>query len=250
MARRAYRFRPENLENVALEHIVMHVALCKAVARLAPRTTVAMRVVVSDKRGVASVDRVIQFQRGTADKAPVEFDSSWGIYRVEFAVPKYRCGGAEFISVLPDHDRNLNVALSDYFVNLQVPIVLVTGSLPISFAYVQPTVVTFSPQVACNGAVTDPTPSGIDNQIEQDAYYSTVRTPALYVQPKSVTVALQLKDASGGYHYLRIHWKIEPGRYAWPNGFQINIDDAAIDFAAQAPEDTLLCPRAYLTTID
>src|SRR5438552_9818470 len=102
MPRRAYRFRPENLECVALEHIVMHVALCKAVARLAPRTTVAMRVVVSDKRGVASVDRVVRFQRGTADKTNFEFDSSWGVYRVDFAVPKYRCGGAEFMYVLPD----------------------------------------------------------------------------------------------------------------------------------------------------
>lgn len=235
---------------MALEHIVMHVALCKAVARLAASTTVAMRVVVSDKANRSEVDRVVQVQRGTADNVPVEFDSSWGLYRVDFAVPKYRCGGSEFLWVLQDHDRNFNVALSDNVVNVHVPIALVIGSLPQSFAYVQPTVVTFSPQVACNGKVSDPSPSGVDNQIEQDAYYATVRTPALYRDPKAVTVALQLKDASGGYHYLRIPWQIEPGRYAWPNGFQINIDDAATAFAAESPEDTLLCPKGYLTRIN
>jgi len=234
---------------MALEHIVMHVALCKAVARLAPRTTVAMRVVVNDKTGRPTFDRVVQFQRGTAGTTNVEFDSSWGIYRVNFAVPKYRCGGAEFMYVLPDHDRGLNVALSDNFAGLQVPIALVMGTLPVSFAYVQPTVVTFSQQIACNGAVSDPVPSGVDNQIEQDAYYATVRTSALYRDPKSVTVALQLKDASGGYHYIRIPWKFAPGRYAWPNGFEINVDDAVVGFAADAPEDTLLCPQGYSTSI-
>src|SRR5207248_511028 len=141
--RRAYRLAPQNPWRVALEHIVMHVALCKAVARLAPRTAVAMRVVVSDKTGRPTLDRVVQFQRGTADTANVEFDSSRGIYRVTLAVPKYRCGGAEFMYVLPDHDRSLNVALSDNFVRFQVPIALVMGTLPVSFAYVQPTVVTF-----------------------------------------------------------------------------------------------------------
>lgn len=234
---------------MALEHIVMHVALCKAVARLAPSTTVAMHVVVNDKTNRPNLDRVVKFQRGTSDNAVVEFDSSWGVYRVEYAVPKYRCGGVEFMYVLPDHDRGFNVALSDNVVNVPVPIALVMGSLPQSFAYVQPTVVTFSPQVPCNGKVSDPSPSGIDNQIEQDAYYATVRTPALYRNPKTVTVALQLKDSSGGYHYLRIPWQIEPGLYAWPNGFQINIDDAATAFAAESPEDTMLCPKGYLTRI-
>jgi hypothetical protein len=235
---------------MALEHIVMHVALCKAVARLAPRTTVAMRVVVTDKSGRSEVDRSVQFQRGTAGNTPFEFDSSWGVYRIDVAVPKYRCGGVEFMYVLADHDRSINVALSDSFVKVQVPVVLVFGSLPMSFAYVQPTVVTFSPQVPCNGKVSDPAPSGIDNQIEQDAYYATVRTPALYRQPKAVTVALQLKDASGGYHYLRIPLQVEPGRYAWPNRFLIPIDDAAADFVAQEPEETLLCPKGYSTSIE
>jgi len=227
----------------------MHVALCKAVARLAPRTTVAMRVIVADKTGRSTLDRTVRFQRETGDNARFEFDTSWGLYRIDFAVSKYRCGGAEFMYVFPDHDRSLNVALSDTFVNLQVPIALVMGSLPQSFAYVQPNVVVFSPQVPCNGAVGDPVTSGIDNQIEQDAYYATVRTPILYRQPKSVTVALQMKDASGGYHYIRIPWQFEPGRYAWPNGFQLNIDDATVDFAAQQPEDTLLCPKGYSTSV-
>lgn len=226
----------------------MHVALCKAVARLAPRTSVAVHYVVSDKTGRGSLNRTVRIPRGTGTDVPIEFDSSWGLYRADVAIPKYRCGGVQFFSVLPDHDRTLNVALNDVFVDPQPPIALVYGALPISFSYAQPTVVTFSPPVTCKGAVSNPAPSGIDTQIEQDAYYSTVRTPMLYRQPQQVTVALQIKDASGGYHYIRIPWKIEAGHYAWPNGYQINVDDALVDSIAQEPEDTLLCPKGYLTT--
>ncbi len=233
---------------MALEHIVMHLALCKAVARLSPRTTVAVRFVVTDKIGRTAVDRTVQIQRGTGTSVPVEFDTVWGEYRVDAAIPKYKCGGSELFYVLQDHDRTLDVTLSDVSRTFQMPIALVFGALPVSFAYAQPTVVTFSPTVPCNSTVSDPAPSGIDNEIEQDAYYATVRTPLLYQKPQSVTVALQLKDASGGYHYLRIPWQIGAGRYSWPNAYLINIDDGVIGSVAQGPEDTLQCLKGYMTT--
>jgi len=233
---------------VALEHVVMHLALCKAVARLSPRTTVAVHFVVTDKTGRPLVNRTERIQRGMGADVPVEFDSSWGLYRADAAIPKYKCGGSEIFAIMQDHNRTLDVALTDNSAAPQVPIALVFGSLPVSFAYAEPEVVAFSPQLACKGAVGDPLPAGITTQIEQDAYYSTVRTPLLYQQPKLVTVALRLKDSSGGYHYLRIPWNIQGGRYLWPNGYQINVDDGLLDSVAQEPEDTLVCLKGYSTT--
>jgi len=239
---------PENLPIVlGLEHIILHVGLCNAVARLAPQTTVAMRVVRSDRIDRVVDDRMVRFQRGTGNDARVEFDSSWGTFRIAMTVPKYGCNGVDFIDILQDHDRNMNTTLVDGPANAVAP-VLVVGSLPVSFAYTQPKVLMFPATLRCNGLVSGAQTDGIDNQLEQDAYYSAIRTPALYHQPIAVTLAIRFTDASGGYHYVRVPWKFSSG-YTWPSIGQLNVDDAFIDWAAQQTEDILLCPKFYGTSV-
>jgi hypothetical protein len=240
--------RPENpLIVVGLEHIILHVGLCKAVARLAPRTAVAMRVDLTDRINRVVYERTVRFQRSTGNDTRVQFDSTWGTYKISLSVPKYGCNGVDFIDILQDHDRNMNTTLVDGPANVTAP-VLVAGSLPVSFAHVQPTLVAFPATLRCNGAVGDPQTDGIDNQLEQDAYYASMRTPALYHQPIAVTLAVRFAAASGGFHYIRVPFRFSSG-YTWPSVGELNIDDSIIDWAAQKTEDVLLCPRYYGTSV-
>ncbi len=232
---------------VGLEHIILNIGLCKAVARLSPNATVAMRVVVTDRINRAVLERTLQFRREVGNQTRVEFDSAWGTYRIAMNVPKYGCNGIDFMQVLPDHDRSLNTQLVDGQANAMAP-VLILGSLPQSFAYAQPSVVMFPATLQCNAAVGDPQTAGIDNQLEQDAYYASIRTPALYRQPIAVTLAVRLQDSSGGFHYVRMPWKF-PSGYSWPSVGQLNIDDAVLGWVAQQTEDILLCPRFYGTSV-
>ena len=215
--------------------------------RAAPQTTVAMRVVLTDRINRVVDERTVRFQRGIGNDTRVEFDSSWGLYKIAMSVPKYGCSGVDFIDILQDHNRNLNMTLVDGAANATAP-VLIAGSLPMSFAYAQPQVVMFPATLRCNAAVGDPQTAGIDNQLEQDAYYASIRTPALYHQPIAVTLAIRFTDASGGYHYIRVPWKFSSG-YTWPSVGQLNVDDAFIDWAAQQTEDILLCPKFYGTQV-
>lgn len=232
---------------VGLEHVILNIGLCKSVARLAPRANVVMRVVVTDRINRSELDRTVTFARGTGDRTRFEFDSQWGTYRIVMSIPKYRCNAVDFLEVLTEHNRTMNTQLLDGPANPMAP-VLIIGSLPQSFAYAQPAVVMFPATQRCNGAVGDPQTTGIDNQLEQDAYYSSIRTPALYHQPISVTLAVRLQDSSGGFHYVRMPWKF-PSGYNWPSIGQLNIDDAVLGWVAEQTEDILLCPKFYGTTV-
>ncbi len=232
---------------VGLEHVIINIGLCKAVARLSPSTTVAMRTVVTDRVNRVQYDKTVTFQRETGTQTRVEFDSAWGTYRIVMSVPKYRCSGVDYMHVLQDHDRSLNTKIVDGLADATAP-VLILGSLPLSFAYVQPAVVMFPAALRCNAAVGDPQTDGIDNELEQDAYYAAIRTPALYHQPIAVTLAVRLQDSSGGFHYIRVPWKFSSG-YTWPSIGQLNVDDGLIGWAAEQTEDILLCPRFYGTSV-
>jgi hypothetical protein len=233
---------------VALEHIILNVGLCKAIARLAPQANIAMRVVVTDKVDRVQMNKVLTFQRGTGDRGRVDFDSSWGTYKIAMSVPRYNCNGIDYIEIMPDHDRSLNTQLVDGPPGNIAP-AIVFGTLPQSFAYAKPAVVIFPATLRCNAEVPEPQTDGIDNEVEQDAYYTAIRTPALYHQPVAVTLAVRLQTASGGYHYIKMPWRFASG-YSWPSLGSLNIDDGLLDWAAEQTEDVLLCPRYYGTSVD
>src|SRR5947209_15679259 len=142
------------------------------------------------------------------------------------SVPKYRCNAVDFLEVLPDHNRSMNTALADGPGNAAAPVIIL-GALPQSFSYVQPAVVLFPATLRCNGAVGDAQTAGIDNELEQDAYYSAIRNPAIYRQPVAATVAVRLQDSSGGFHYIRMPWNFGSG-FTWPSIGKLDIDDAVL----------------------
>ncbi len=206
-----------------------------------------MRVVVTDRINRAEFDQTVQFRRGSGNSTPVEFDSAWGTYRIVMNVPKYRCNGVDYMEVLPDHNRSMNTTLVDGLADSSAPVIIL-GALPQSFSYAQPSVVIFPADMRCNGVVGDPQMNGIDNELEQDAYYASIRTPALYHQPIDVTLAVRLQDSSGGFHYIRMPWKFSSG-FTWPSIGKLDIDDAVLGWVAQQTEDILLCPKFYGTSV-
>lgn len=216
-------------------------------AGLAPQTVVPMRVVLTDRVKRVTYDKTVRFARGTGNETAVEFDSSWGTYRIEMSAPKYGCNGVDYIDILPDHDRSMNTALVDGPADPAAP-VLLAGSLPKSFASVQPTLVVFPETLRCNGLARDPQTEGVDNQVEQDAYYASMRTPSLYHQPIAVTLAVRFTAPSGGFHYIRVPFRFSSG-YTWPSVGELNIDDSIIGWVAQKTQDVLLCPKYYGTSV-
>lgn len=206
-----------------------------------------MRVKVTDKVNNAAFDKVVQFTRGTGKDTTVAFDSAWGTYRIVITVPQYGCSDVDYVHILQDHNRDLYTKLIDGRSSLIAP-VLILGALPQSFAYVEPTVVMFPTTTKCNDLVGDPMMGGVDNHLEQDAYYTAIRSPELYRDPITVQLAVRMKDSAGGYHYIRMPWKF-PAGYTWPSVGQLSIDDAVIDWVSSQPEDTLLCPRFYGTSV-
>jgi hypothetical protein len=96
-----------------LAHVFLHVALCDAVARVSPETQIAMRVQMLYRVGGGELDKVYRFPRGDENQTVIEFDVPRGVYKLQLDVPKYRCTGADFLTMLPDRDRNVAEKLVD-----------------------------------------------------------------------------------------------------------------------------------------
>jgi hypothetical protein len=80
---------------LGLSHVVLQVSFCGAIARAAPNASVALHVHVVDRIGRTQVDRVYRIERGDDSKAIVEFDSAFGIYRLDVDAAKYRCSATD-----------------------------------------------------------------------------------------------------------------------------------------------------------
>lgn len=234
---------------MALSHIVMHLALCKAAARLGPQAELPVRVVVTDKIKRDVIDQTARVLRYEGNTSSIEFDMPWGIYRaaVRMRAGRATCSGVQYFSVLADHNRSLTVQLQDGRVSSPVP-VLISGTAPFAFSYVDPTVVVFGTGTKCNGPVGTPLNANIAQVNDSDAYYASVYPSAVLAQDAPLMPAVRLTDSQGGYHYLRVPGNFLTMSYVWPSAGQIDVTQNAIDYVAGKPEDTLLCPREYETT--
>ncbi len=232
-----------------LQHIVLHMALCQALARLPSQTVVPVRVVMQDRTGRAPIDQRLNFVRAFGNDGTVDFDSAWGIYRlsVEAGAKNARCSDATFLQILDGHNREVRLTLRPGVARPITP-ALVSGTLPTEFAYADPTLEMFGSDTACGKPVGTPLDTEIALQPEFDAYYAAV-FPRSGTVPAGVVTAIRLTDSSGGHHYIRMPLDLAPGVLPWPEATTFNVTDGVIDYVADKPEDTLLCPRLYKTTV-
>lgn len=235
---------------MALSHIVMHVALCNPAIRLKPQTALPLHVVVTDRINREVIDQNFRVFRENGNVINVEYEVPWGIYRARLDMKTNNaiCGAYSYFDVLADHNRTVTVSLDEGRPRNLVP-ALVMGSAPFSFSYVQPTVVAFDKSTACNGQVGDPIDAGIVTENDGDGYYASVFPNAALAQHAPAVVAVRLTDSHAGYHYIRVPAKFlgYVGLGAWPSSVQLNVNEDLIDYVADKPEDTLLCPHMYQT---
>ncbi|HZZ64260.1 MAG TPA: hypothetical protein VFE17_02060 [Candidatus Baltobacteraceae bacterium] len=233
---------------MALSHIVLHVALCNPALRAKPGTALPLHVVVTDKIHRDIIDQNYTIVRENGNEGTVEFDIPWGMYRAKLDMHAHgaTCSAVDYFTVLADHPRTVSISLQQGPVNTVVP-ALVMGSAPIAFSYVQPTVVALDKSVTCNGPVGDPLSAPIVMENDADAYYATVFPSAILTQHGPPVVAVRLTDSHAGYHYIRVPAKFlqYAGMTPWPSSVSLNVNEDVIDYVADKPEDTLLCPHMY-----
>lgn len=233
---------------MALSHIVMHFALCNAGARLGPQADLPVHIVVTDKINRDVVDTNTRVSRYEGNTSSAEFDVAWGVYRttVTMRAGRTTCSAVQYFAVQQDRDRSLTVQLHDGTGRARVP-TLIYGTAPLSFSYVQPTVMVFSDGTKCNGPIGNPLDAGIDQVNDSDGYYASVY-PSPALQGKYV-VAVRMTDSQGGYHYIRVPTDFLGLSGRWPSQGTFDVTEDVVDYVQDKPEDTLLCPRLYKTSV-
>lgn len=230
-----------------LAHVILHVGFCNAILRARPDTTIAVRVHVADRIGRPQLDRVFRVQRGDEAEAVVEFDNAFGIYSLQIEAPKYRCSASDYLFFIAGNDRSINEKLNDAPTPPSKP-VLLSGTAPQSFLYVQPTFVLFDKsQAICDKPVPAPLPERIVVENDQDAYYTWLY-PDASAAPGSQQLALRLRTPTHQYHYVRVPIPFPVPWSGWPSSIQFNVTQDMVDVLAGDPTDTLLCPKLWRTS--
>lgn len=229
-------------------HAILQIGFCSAIARTAPNTVIPLRVRVTNRIGQVQLDRVFKVNRGDENKAVVEFDNSFGMYRLEISSAKYRCSAEDYLYFIPEHVRSITENLVDAPPPAPKMPLLLSGTAPQSFLYVQPTFVLFDKsQAICKKPVPAPLPIQITVENDQDSYYTW-----LYADPSaamsSQQLALRLRTSTHQYHYVRIPMPFPMPWGGWPQSIKLDITEDMVDGLATEPVDTLLCPKFWETS--
>ena len=231
-----------------LAHIILHVAFCSAILRTPSSTPVALHVHLTDRTGRADLDRTFTVDRGDETEGIVEFDSSFGVFRLDVAAPKYGCSATNFLTFISGHTRAVTVSLDTGTASPQVP-VLLSGTAPQSFLYVKPTFVLFDKSAAaCNKPIPAPQPAHVDVENDQDAYYASLYNDDSSRAPGSMQLALRLQTPTHQYHYVRLPVPFPMPPTQWPSSIGLNVSEDMVDELATEPTNTLLCPRMWQTS--
>jgi hypothetical protein len=230
---------------LALSHVILHLGLCSAVAKLPPETTIAIHVHATDRADQVAVDRTFRTERGDDEDRVVEFDIGQGTFKMEAAIPKYGCSAVQYFSFLPELNRSVTMSLIPAAGQV-APSMLLDGTAPQSFLYVKPTFVLFDKNtVACGKPITDPLPSHIDVDNADDSYYASFY-PDVTLPPGAVPLlAIRLKTPTHQYHYVRVPVPVPMRASGWPARITFTVNQDMVDELASDPVDTLLCPKLW-----
>lgn len=231
-------------------HVILHVALCAAMARAKSDATFAVAVRIVDRRSVTRFARAFRIERGDDDNPKVvEFDAPQGVYRMDVAVAQYGCGASQYVAFLPDLTRSMAVSLASEPASPSQPL-LIDGASPPSFSYVQPAFVLFDKSaVACNKPVGEPIPFEVDVENDQDAYYASLYADSSLAARGPLQLALRLRTPTHQYHYVRVPIPFPMPWGGWPSNVRFDVTQDEIDGLASQPVDTLLCLHLWETKV-
>ena len=128
---------------------------------------------VTDRIGRRRIDRVYRVDRGDETEAVVEFDSAFGIYSLDVEAPKYGCSASDYLFFIAGLNRSVSEKLHDPPAPPPRKPLLLSGTAPQSFLYVQPTFVLFpKSQTICNKPLPAPLATDVSVENDQDGYYA------------------------------------------------------------------------------
>ncbi len=228
-------------------HVVLHLGLCNAMLKVPEQTPITAHIRLVDRLNHPHVDQDVTFTRYGGQSGEVTFNAPQGMFRVQIAAPKYRCYAEDYLFFIADHNRTITEQLSDGAPVVEHPM-LMTGTAPQSFLYLNPTYVLFPKDTACDKPVPDPLPAKITIENDQDSFYVKMFSDPQLVAEGPVVVALQLETATGENHYIRLKIPFPQGWDGAPSEVQFNVTDDEVDWLSGQPTGVLLCPRLFRTS--
>jgi len=229
-------------------HVVLHLALCGAMQKAPAGAAIPVQVLLVDDHGNKRFNQTLTFKRyETTTTGTVEFDAPAGEYVMQMVSAPYRCSAVDWIYIINEHRRTISEQLSDGMAQLSHPMML-DGTAPQSFLYLQPTYVLFDKTLQCNQPVPNPIPAKVRIENDDDSFYVWIeQTPDLY-QRGGAQIALQMQTPTGDYHYIRLKIPFPTPWAGFPDNIQFNATVDEMDWLSGQPTGVLLCPRLFRTS--
>ena len=203
----------------------------------------------TDRIGRQQVDRVFHVERGDEGEAVVEFDSSFGIYRLDLAAPKYRCTATDYLFFIAGHDRSVSREAERSHPARR------PRRRCCSRARRRNRFFTCSPPSFSSTRARSHATSRFPLRCRRRSSSRTTRTvttpgstPMLRRRAGSQQFTLRLRTPTHQYHYVRVPIPFPMPWTGWPQSVQLNVTEEMVDALAADPVDTLLCPKMWRTS--
>jgi hypothetical protein len=230
-----------------MSHVILHLGLCGPILQRSPDTSVAIHVRVVDRGDHPHVDQTFHILRDYEPTGVVGFDIYQGEYAMEISAPAYNCNAFDYIHVLPEKDRTISEQLVEGMPPQTQPMLL-SGTAPQSFLYLQPTYVLFDSSQQCNKPVGDTIPVHMIVENDEDSFYIWLYPDASLYQRGSEILAMQLQTPTGEDHYIRLKVPFPVPWRGWPADITFNVKEDDADYLATQPTGVLLCPKLFETS--
>lgn len=233
---------------LGMSHVILHLGLCSAMLKLPPQTAIATHVRVEDRIGRPWVNKTFRIERGYEATAVIEFDATPGEYKMQISAPQYNCNTMDYLYFIPDHERVISEQLVDGPAP-QVEPMLLEGTAPPSFLYVNPTYVLFDKSTMCNKPVGDPIPMHMVVENDQDSFYISIFPDASLFARGSEILAMQLQTSTGEDHYIKLKIPFPMPWGGFPSNIKFSVVEGELDSIATEPTGVLLCPKLFETSV-
>ncbi|HTZ54303.1 MAG TPA: hypothetical protein VMB20_04520 [Candidatus Acidoferrum sp.] len=228
-------------------HVVLHLGLCNAMLNVPEGKPITAHVRLVDRLNRPHVDQDVSFERYGQESGEVNFNAPQGLYQIQVAAPQYRCYAVDWLFIIADHNRTIKEQMTDGAPVVPHPM-LMDGTAPQSFLYLNPTYVLFPKGTPCDKPVPDALPAKITIENDQDSFYIGMYADPTLVAQGPVVVALQLETATGDDHYIRLKVPFPQPWDGLPMEVQFNVTDDEVDWLSGQPTGVLLCPRLFRTS--